>query len=281
MKLRKIISTKLLQCYTIINPSKSFKEKFPKKYIYMLSINSNNILIENTNSLYLFMLYSNVSGYIFTYEKSIIIKSPKDINHNIPKIFSKYFAESNYVSNDKPCPILSVSPIVTCPPLITKPIVIELKTYEKGLNKSQFKKVILNEITETIESNLIKINNVEDWIKLILVDKPFIDDEYPFIYPNTINNKCFTSKWKLRLFDMYARYDYKPFSRNEEIEFIKLVDSLFINPNQFINIYDTFSNVRERIKKNIKNYKEHDNYISVKYKDLCDSNIEFTIGDFI
>ena len=281
MKLRKIISTKLLQCYTIINPSKSFKEKFPKKYIYMLSINSNNILIENTNSLYLFMLYSNVSGYIFTYEKSIIIKSPKDINYNIPKIFSKYFGESNYIVNDKPCPILSVSPMVTCPPLITKPIVIELKNYEKGLNKSQFKKVILNEITETIESNLIKINNVEDWIKLILVDKPFIDDEYPFIYPNTINDKCFTSKWKLRLFDMYARYDYKPFSRNEEIEFIKLVDSLFINPNQFINIYDTFSNVRERIKKNIKNYKEHDNYISVKYKDLCGSNIEFTIGDFI
>lgn len=284
MKLKRIINNDNLQGYSIKNPSSKFKSMYPNKYIFVINSNG-NVVIDNVNSIPIIFAMQKIIGYIFTYADSfpdfMNCNSVKytDVGNTFPSCLDEYFIKND----DKVDLILSCKGNNNEVPLqFIKTIVIRCNSEE--FMKNNLKTSILKIANNVLEDN--KIDNVEDWLKNIINDAPFNNNEFPYKYGKTISNKKLKEKSKLTKDNIFIEYDLRAKSYEHENNFICELENEFETKDTKITLFNTYNDILSEVRKQLDEKKlKYDvldaNSISVNIKYLRKLDIEFQLNDFI
>ena len=304
MKLQKILNKDSIQGYQIISPSKEFKKKFPKKFIYSLMINDK--LLTGCNSTLPILIQLPITrGFIFTYNNKLpktIGFNDKDIlqNSTYPECLDQFYPSSN---NDIDL-ILKCLPKQTLEitPAFNEELVIRTnslrmfkrKDYNDAIsNPKNIDKEIQKNIMELINTNLKKYDNVEEWIEHVIKKCPTGCDGYPVKFFNEITKSNLNNSVTKN--QVFVTYDYRPYkwgnSFDTDYKFENLVsvaiEDAFESPDLNITIYNNYNNIINRMKEILDKdklpykYDNKKNSISLDLKTLRKLDMEYQLTDFL
>lgn len=291
-----------IDAYTIENPSKEFKKKYPKKYI-IASIYYNRVFNEdsieecqiNTKYIsYLFMygkpLYGKQLNYIYSssnLDLDLEKSSKKYIVRAIPVDLSEFFiGEPNDVDV-----LLKISPNTQITdPRFFNTIIFRTKTEElSSINLKPVLKSKLNKLFTDLYFD--KFNTTEKWLTEFLNEVPSDLNDEPYKFPKILDDELFKKPIKVKLNDFAIGYSFRN-NTIDQVEMVKKIETSFIKLNKFITIKNNYNNIAKKImnqaKKNnidfdIEYSKNSKDIISIKLltNDFYKLNLKFKITDFI
>lgn len=300
MKLKKILDYDALQGYRINSPSKRFKTMFPKKYIFVISIN-NQIMFANVDSIPAQFAFMPIIGYVFTYEKSLpdLLKSNKYIKYQNYCRTCPVGLDQFFINNAEGKVICDL--VIRCtatneimPVQMTEPLIIRCNSHQLVGEDSK----TISDMVSNIKLNIKKIvtsmlklmspNSAEEWLISVIEKGPLNNNEFPFRYPDSITDSLFKSKTiNYKNSQIGIAYDLRADSYEFESDFIHAMELAYENMNQKIIIYDTYNGLLRKVvegleKRKLKYEANDDNSIEVKLKDIWAlDDLEFQITDLI
>lgn len=305
MELIKVIDQDYLQIYHIKNPSKQWKNKFPRPVVN-ISYDPNNSLItcRNINNLFEWSIMENYT-YIFTTipEKVIIstfsmfldeIKLNFDKKQFVKKCGLNGVKQELYTKEDNVIITIMSQQNKIYPPSYMSESVNIISNYNEiiNLNKQQFMKAI-NKIMNKEQQH---IKNFIDFVHLIHINFPLNYMLTLRRFPDVIkesdlnkgnendkNNKKDKTNDEL---NYYIGYDMRYGDNIEENKLIEKMENICYNDNDIIIIYETYNNTINNIiktceKNKINFIRLHDYAISVSYKDYKQIDLISMISDYI
>lgn len=250
MKVKKLLDSDLIQCYSIINPSKKFKKMFPKKYITSLVI-SNKHVINNTNKLFTDGLLFAPIGYVFTYDTTLpselkdIISSLTYPYENVGSTFAccldTYFTANNTNTSYNIDLILSCSSKNNVvPPTFTENLIIRCNS--KELSKNLINNINVKTITSSVnnaefDANLVIDDDIESMGRGNRIKN--IKNNIMTIVTNYLNNK----KYNIEDWINDVVYKYPTNNNGLPVRYPNKIDNNNINnfkvkPNDLFIEYD-------------------------------------------
>ena len=272
--------------YKMNKYSDRFKKRFPKKFIYVISVNG-KIVNANSDSLPLLFYLPITRGYIFTYldkvDLNIGVNIPVDIdNSTYPECLDVYFGgnpDIDLILKCKP----KTSHIVS--PAFSSEIIIRTNSHEL-MKMDSISKYVMG----VVNGHLNSFKNVEEWVDYILTYCPLDNELNPIRFPKKINN--IMMKVKVSKKDVFVSYDYRPMgvsnkSYKEENELITAIEDAFESPSMKVVITDSYNGLSGRIKKELDKkglaykYNSSDKSIVVSLKNLRSIDMTYDLIDFI
>ena len=200
MKLQKILNKDSLQGYQIINPSKEFKKKYPKKFIFSLMFN-NKVLTGCNNTLPIITQLPICVGYIFTYSSKLpktLGFIDKDImsNSTYPDCLDSFYPSSqndiDLIMKCIPKETVEITPAFN-EEMIVRTNTLKMfkrKDYNDAIHNSKdIDKEIQKNILELINHNLDTYDTVEQWVEHIIQKCPTGCDGHPIKFYKNITKQ--------------------------------------------------------------------------------------------
>ena len=291
MKLSKIYNNPTLQIYSISNPSKDFKKKYPGKFIITM-ITSEGLIIDNPNILEIdeILAYQAVA-YIFTYNEKLPGKvldylSSAAPEHKCgnwstsPACLDRYYTEEFNVVFE----IYPKDNIVS--PLFNRPVTLRIS--DSKLKYNQLARQLITAANNILleKAKTSKDITVEQWV-LNFIEKPFMTPDHTcVIYPKTISDTSITNVKQLQKNDLIIRYDVRAKSHEDEVKIFSAIGEAFESSENMVTVYDTYNGLLEKVKKELDSKKLkykvlHQYAITTKYSNLKKLNIEYDLTDFL
>jgi hypothetical protein len=264
--LKLLLNGSNIKGYTMSKLSKSFRKKYPKRFILSLLINGNHQTM-NVDQIPPSLLFYNPVGYIFTYGKilpTFLARSfpTPDIGNTWPVSLDQYFNDSVNIVFQIQATNAEVSPTFVSDMII------------RGND--------VNQLEEYFNKNSIKHKSIESFIEAIIGELPLNCFMLPINYPKVITMKNINAPTKLK--NMLIGYDFRPKSYEEEFTFINNIEKRFENPKRKIVLYQTYNNLLDKIKNKLQSneYKQLDSdSIEISLETLWKLDIEYQITDLI
>lgn len=286
MRLEKILNLDALQAYSIKQPTKRIKTMFPRKYIFIISMNGKT-MFGNVDVIPRQFYFMPVVGYIFTYAASLpdILQSNQYLTYTSygrthPIGLDQYFINSN--SDGVECDlVLSCTGTNEIMPIqMFENIIIRCNSHQLVSNETKDVDAMATNIKTNIKKiiiNMLKTNtpaNVEEWLLDILDKAPFNDNDMPYRYPERITDDIFKSKTiNFKNNQLSIGYDLRADSYEFESKFIHALELAFESQKQKVTIYNTYNGLMDRVIEGLKKKK-------LPYEQVNDHAIEVKLGDF-
>ena len=231
-----------------------FKKRF--LYVYRQKTDDNLIKVQHFESNYLpLILMTQYKGFLFIKNK-VKSKYLSEFNFNFKnsvEIPKSTFVDLSDVFKDNTETIAYV--LCGTNGRITTPMTYlsnDKKTIKKNLKK--YISTQNNEGPKTAKA----------WFNMIL-------EKAPMVYYDSIKHNI----PKIKKRDVSIFYDLRV---KNEFEVIKEIEDIFIDKNQIITVYNDYSGLYNQIIKNkLKVQKIENDYLLIKYKDLVNSGIKFSL----
>jgi hypothetical protein len=268
MSLSRILNGTTIKGYKLNKISKSFKKKYPKRYILSLLIGENHQTL-NVDQIPSQLLFYNPVGYIFSYGNLI----PSFISRTIqtPNIGNTFpVSLDQYLNNESDIAFQIQATNEEVSPMFTSDLII------RGNLK------ISNNLEEFFKENLIKHPSLESFVEDIIENIPLNCFMFPLNYPKVITMKNLNKPTSLN--KMIIGYDFRVKTYDEEFSFINSIERKFENPKQRITLYQTYNNLLDKIKNKLKEseYKIiNEDSIELNLETFWKLDIEYQITDLI
>lgn len=288
----------LFQGYLIKNPSKEFKDLYPKKFI-LVSTKKNNVFnVEDMNEL---DSYDNFSDVWFTYDeefsKSSItnawaeffpsnVKSEKENELELVQVnLNKYLPLANPKIKKSVDVIFRISPNSIIDPRLMFTSTIIFKNHEE-LGDVQFRKSIEEYISSlSSDKSIMEIDTTEKWLMKYLREIPININGKVYQLKDKISDEDFKKKFQPKPEDFLVGYSTNIKNFDDEIKAMKNIEIDFIDYEKELTIYNDYTNILERIvnecKKKKINHKLDEISIKIKAKDFYSLDLEFEIINYL
>lgn len=300
MKLDKLLDNKICQIYSISEPSKAFKAKYPSKFIIIYLSGTNDIFIDNTDELDVSEIMSNDGCvYIFTYHKTVpnrilsaIVAFSKNVKiytaqgSNVACLDQYYIKEATNMKS-QPQVVMAVYPrnkIV--PPLFNRPVIIRANI--KKLQLDNIAEQVCEIVNQTILAKSQNSDNftVEDWVNDFIIHPFATAYGACVVYPKHISDNTVTKLMHCKPLDINILYDVRAKSYAEELKVFTILGEAFNGKNMYVTVYDTYNNTLDKIKRQLDaqnlHYTEPNQYsIVTKYENMKAINVKYALNDFL
>lgn len=273
MKLKKTYDSDTVQGFKIINPTEEFKQKYPKKFLYIFLFNSTRYLVENADKIPLIAIYLKLKGYVFSYNKvnlkTLDYRSYREKIDNIPRLTN---LKTVFPKNDNI--LIHFTHLTRSDPTFITPFQLSFFVDVSTMTPEKFKNIL----SECFEKFNIRPQSVADFVEKMLKHTPFTVDEFPIKFPDIIDEKALNKKTDVT--QLYITYDLRMKNIKEEFSIARIIDTVFIPKNTKIKIYDDYNGLAREIaeKLGIKLKKDH---IEITYGEYLDFSREFNKFDLI
>lgn len=281
MKLTKLLDLDALQVYHVQNPSKRFKEKYPKKFTYSLAYGNKQIIMN------LDRLIPGVVGYIFAYSinkseldrlKKLSANRYQDLGYTFSRCLDIHFVDSTDEDVDL---ILACSPKNTeVPCKFISEIIVKTSSERLLRDPKEF-------LTSVVTRHLKDLEDltVERFAMKVIAELPTNDNMLPVKYPKEITERSVNH---VKVCSFFVEYDLRAKSYEHENEFVIGLEAAF-EPDQDIEIVENYNRIVSRVKsaldKNKLPYKLSNGVLTTKLSHLrtaeSKGDISYTLTDFL
>ena len=253
------------------------KKIFPKKFT--IGINSENeTYFLNTDTLPAIIAYTNFTGYIFTYAKTLPKKvmnlyqttaaeTPEDLYDikTMPKSLHRYFNRSYGKEDDGVDLVLNISsseariPIHFIQNIVIRANSLKLfncKNKQELLDKRIQKKSVIEKILKVVNDNIEKVTALESWVHHIITTVPLNSYGNVMNFPKKITERNL-KKEKINesqitvTYDLRLRCDNKNKVYEYENKVITTLENIFEDENIKLTIYNNYNDILTRLMKKL------------------------------
>lgn len=276
--------------YSMVNISRTFKMKYPKKYI-ICSIEKNQVY--NVDELKDIPIPFSKYSYVFIDEKPTSKKTTNKntyiyqnaYENNLENILRIYPMDlSNYLTDSKNNVIVKFYPKknITDPRLLNDIVICNNLDFMLKLDLKQTFQGILDNVFEKVKLP----KTTEEWLLDFLDCIPYGPNFQIHRFPNIINDEIFKKPFHPILNDFVFGYCIRVDDMKKELKMIKHFEQDISNLDREINIYNNYNNILDRLipalKKQKIPFKNNKTFIRIKALDFYKlKDISFTITDFL
>lgn len=307
MKLHKIYDGDI-QCFQIKSPSASFKKRFPNRFTYVISIFGKSVVSGNVNTLPTIVQIPHITGYVFTYLSSmppIRVSKPLPLvpNATYPTCHDQFFPSISSKEEDEIDIVVGCIPRakVEVPPTFCNKIYIRGNSLKlTGFDNADElishiddgAKTFRENVLERVNKNMLKFDNIEEWIQHIIDVCPLADGYKAVIFPKDINEEDVRNGVVKRK-HLFISYDYRPFdlsrtSYDYENSLSICIENAFEDDDLKLVIRNNYNDIVKKMLDELKKdtslkyeYDAKENKLSLTFATLRKLHIEYELTDFI